>query len=121
MTIKTRIERIAKHLGDTDPGPLVFISSNAWPESDRTAYAAAMGEDIRGRARPDVARLRAQTAAAAALIERRTGITLRSHSTGVSVIDVPAPDDVLALDDEAREAWLDQHESRAWRRGSETR
>jgi hypothetical protein len=101
-----RLERIYG-VGDDEPGQLVIVAPNAWPDADRAAYYAGTGEPI-GRSAtpiPDVARLSVLSEGALDAIERQTGIRPKGQAGHVCVVEVPAPEGVERADEATRPAW----------------
>jgi hypothetical protein len=93
-----RIDRLERHYGGDDPGRMVMIAPNAWPDADRDAWEAA---DIRhdGDAHDE-------------LIERHSGVRPVRHPRHVNIIIVPAPDEIAHADEATRAAWHETHNAR---------
>ena len=117
-----RLDRLEKlyGIGDDEPGQLVLIAPNAWPDADREAYYAGAGEPPTrtGIPIPDVARLGSLSDGALDAIERQTGVRPRGARGEICVIAVPAPEEIALADEGTRAAWRAAHERGAWRGAS---
>jgi hypothetical protein len=76
-------------------GRLLFLLPDLWPEADRAAFEHPPDRE-----------------ALAALVARRTGVQPIITPPRIWAITVPASDEVLAMSDNERAAFLERHESR---------
>jgi hypothetical protein len=96
-----RLDRLERHFSaGNDPGRLVMIAPNAWPDADRDAWEAS-GIRPDGDAQDE-------------LIERHSGVRPVRHARYINIIIVPAPDAGANADEATRAAWHETHNARRW-------
>lgn len=83
------------HPGGPPVGQLLFLLPDLWPSTDRAVFEHSTDRE-----------------ALAALVERRTGVRPVIAPPRIWAITVPAPDEVLAMTDDEKAAFLEAHESR---------
>jgi hypothetical protein len=81
--------------GDPPVGRLLFLIPDLWPEADQVRFHTSRGQDELGE-----------------LIVRRTGLCPSFGRHRIWCITVPVPDELLAMSEAEKEAFLEQHESR---------
>jgi hypothetical protein len=94
---RSRLTTLERALNPTGPpiGRLLFLLPDLWPDPDRAAFADPGSPE-----------------ALEALVERRTGVRPTLGMRPVWAITCPAAEELLAMSDEEKAAFLNAHESR---------
>lgn len=87
------------NLDEPDTGRLLMLLPDLWPEEDQRAWETATGQTLQD------------------LVERRTGVRPNLDLKPCWAMIVPSSDEMLAMSDAEKAAYLDLYETRPMRPG----